>query len=159
MYVLFRNSSEKIAQSYSFQPKMVFKYGYFDLWGKICDKNFTYHRTKGPAVLEKAKTSARLICWVLDGCRYAKISEYGYYAKYREPSNKNYPSIIYFNGTKEWLDDYEKLHRDRNRPAIEYANGDKEWFRHGKRHRENGPAVIYGKKKYWFKYGRFEKES
>ena len=48
-------------------------------------------------------------------------------------------------------------HRDRDLPAIEYANGDKEWWFYGKRHRDNGPAVIIGDKQYWFKYGEFIK--
>ena len=42
-------------------------------------------------------------------------------------------------------------------PSIIYPNGDKEWWFMGKRHRENGPAVIYGNKHYYFEYGNFIK--
>ena len=48
------------------------------------------------------------------------------------------------------------LHRSKF-PAIEYANGDKEWWYNGKRHRLDGPAVIYGDKKFWFENGEFIK--
>ncbi|RTK96137.1 MAG: hypothetical protein EKK64_04870 [Neisseriaceae bacterium] len=69
------------------------------------------------------------------------------------------PSVIYRNGTKEWYfkDDvkFYMLHRENGLPAIEYSNGDKEWWRFGQRHRENGPAVIYGKKQYWYSNGVF----
>ncbi|MEI8270735.1 MAG: hypothetical protein WCG45_05170 [bacterium] len=70
------------------------------------------------------------------------------------------PSIIYKNGTKEWYfkDDvkFYMLHRENGLPAIEYSNGDKEWWRFGKRHRANGPAVIYNNKEYWYDYGDFK---
>jgi hypothetical protein len=33
-------------------------------------------------------------------------------------------------------------------PAVEYANGDKEWWRRGRRHRDDGPAIIYEEKEY-----------
>ena len=64
--------------------------------------------------------------------------------------------IIQENGTKEFIDDYGKLHRSKNLPAIEYSNGDKEWWVKGRRHRENGPAVIIGDKQFWFEDGKFK---
>lgn len=70
----------------------------------------------------------------------------------------------YLNGTKEWYFDLYGgspedfiLHQVGDKPAIIYSNGDKEWWCHGARHRENGPAVIYGNKQYWFDFGRFVK--
>ena len=44
-------------------------------------------------------------------------------------------------GHKEWY-----LHGKRHRedgPAIEYTHGRKGWFLNGKRHREDGPAIEY----------------
>ena len=62
------------------------------------------------------------------------------------------PAAIY-NKRKDW---FQYGIRDEF-PAIEYANGDKEYWILGKRHRENGPAVIYGKKQYWYTHGEFIK--
>jgi hypothetical protein len=66
------------------------------------------------------------------------------------------PSVVYKNGTKEWHVD-DMLHRDNDLPAVEYSNGDKEWWYFGRRHRMNGPAVIYGNKKHWYGNGVFIK--
>ena len=53
------------------------------------------------------------------------------------------------NGTKKWC-----LHGKRHRedgPAVEYADGTKHWWFHGKRHREDGPAIEWadGTKQWW----------
>ena len=61
------------------------------------------------------------------------------------------------NGTREFIDVLGRLHRDNDLPAVEYPNGDREWWDFGKRHRFDNPAVIYGNKKFWFKYGEFVK--
>jgi hypothetical protein len=97
--------------------------------------------------------------------------EFWYYGnKYEDKSTfflrKNHnsfaPLIVYKNGTKEWwqnlvsLSNHGHLHR-KGKPAVEYANGDYEWWVYGKRHRENGPAVVYGDKQYWFINGEFTK--
>ena len=34
------------------------------------------------------------------------------------------------------------LHRDEDLPAVIFARGDLEYYKYGKRHRNNGPAVI-----------------
>jgi len=52
-------------------------------------------------------------------------------------------------GNKQWC-----LHGKRHRedgPAIEKANGDKEWYLNGKPHREDGPAIerANGAKQWW----------
>ncbi|RTK95487.1 MAG: hypothetical protein EKK64_06610 [Neisseriaceae bacterium] len=60
------------------------------------------------------------------------------------------------NGTREFIDLFGKLNRE-DLPAVEYANGDKEFWLDGKRHRSDGPAVIYGNKQYWFINGVFIK--
>ena len=60
------------------------------------------------------------------------------------------------NGTREFYA-FGVLNREDNLPAIEYSNGDKEWWIDGKRHRLDGPAVIYGNKQFWFEYGEFIK--
>ncbi|RTK96778.1 MAG: hypothetical protein EKK64_03055 [Neisseriaceae bacterium] len=67
----------------------------------------------------------------------------------------DHPSVVYFDGTKEWHQN-GLLHRH-FRPAVEYKNGDQEWWRFGKRHRTNGPAVVIGEKQYWFENGEFIK--
>ena len=62
----------------------------------------------------------------------------------------------YENGTKEYYDTQNRLHKE-DGPAVFYSNGDEEWWHWGIRHRANGPAVIYGNKQYWFMNGRFKK--
>ena len=64
--------------------------------------------------------------------------------------------ILEENGTKAFIDFHGNLHKDLL-PAVEYSNGDQEWWRWGKRHRENGPAVIIGNKQFWFEDGEFIK--
>ncbi|MEI8270102.1 MAG: hypothetical protein WCG45_01920 [bacterium] len=81
------------------------------------------------------------------------------------------PTVTYGDGTQEWyrqdnltkrvypngtIEHYSKdcLHNYPH-PAIEYANGDKEWWYFGTRHRDILPAVIHGKKKYWYTAGIF----
>ncbi|RTK96136.1 MAG: hypothetical protein EKK64_04865 [Neisseriaceae bacterium] len=69
--------------------------------------------------------------------------------------------VVWENGTREHrmmprIDFCANLHRTTG-PAVEYANGDVEYWIHGKRHNENGPAVIYGDKKYWYINGEFVK--
>lgn len=39
-------------------------------------------------------------------------------------------------------DFFDKLHSYDDRPAIIYPNGRREWYRHGRLHREEGPAVV-----------------
>jgi hypothetical protein len=68
-------------------------------------------------------------------------------------SIRNFPSIFYSNGTKEWHV-FGVLHR-LDGPAVVYPNGDCEYWELGCRHRLDGPAVIYGNKQYWFEKGRF----
>ena len=61
------------------------------------------------------------------------------------------------NGDRFWFS-RGILNRNDDFPAIERSNGDKEWWFLGKRHRTDGPAVVYKKKKYWFEFGNFKKE-
>ncbi|RTK95511.1 MAG: hypothetical protein EKK64_06730 [Neisseriaceae bacterium] len=70
-------------------------------------------------------------------------------------------TIFYSNETQEWyckgtnnyIGSYTTLHRGNDLPAIVYANGDKEWWIFGKRHRLDGPAVVYGNKQYFYENG------
>ncbi|RTK95553.1 MAG: hypothetical protein EKK64_06940 [Neisseriaceae bacterium] len=95
---------------------------------------------------------------------YKKYKHFLYLFKYSPKS----PLIIWDNGTKEWHNielvrkrdkrnsvnlTYHRLEEDG--PAVIYSNGDKEWWFNGKRHRNDGPAVTYGNKEYWFHYGEF----
>lgn len=80
-------------------------------------------------------------------------------------------------GTEEWYDDHEQLHRandkpaqtdsqggkawfrhgqlhrDGDKPAIEAANGDRAWYQNDVLHRDRGPAIVYADKskepEYW----------
>ena len=114
-----------------------------------------YHRKKGPAIEWKNGEK----WWFKHGKRHRENSlpaiensngEKEYYF-----NGQQY--ILQENGTKEFINSYTlELHR-KNLPAVEYPNGDKEWWLFGKRHREYGPAVIYGNKQFWFEHGKFIK--
>lgn len=118
------------------------------------------HRLKGPAL----KFFNNEEEWYIESERYFKITT-DFSQETRTNSIKNLqifhsfqgePAIEYKNGTKEWY--YNGfLHREDDLPAIEYANGDKEWWQFGKHHRNKGPAIIYGKKQYWYIHGQFIK--
>lgn len=93
----------------------------------------------------------------VDGISYYKLEDILVLDIFED--NSIHPHLIFPNGTKTWSywGSFERLHRTNDLPAIEYANGDKEWWKFGKRHRINGPAVIYGNKQYWFLQGEFIK--
>ena len=62
------------------------------------------------------------------------------------------------DGNKEWL-----LHGKRHRedgPAVEWADGTKKWLLHGKYHREDGPALekAHSEYKAWFFHGKRHRE-
>ena len=50
--------------------------------------------------------------------------------------------VTYPNGTKEWYNSYDELHRE-DGPAAIWYEGTKQWFRDGLLHRQDGPAIIY----------------
>ena len=54
-----------------------------------------------------------------------------------------------------WYDDIGALHRV-DGPAFIHANGDRSWYRHGKRHREDGPAIewLSENREVWYKDGK-----
>lgn len=52
------------------------------------------------------------------------------------------PAIIKDNGKTTYYAVHGKYHREGGLPAICVANGRQEWYVDGKRHRENGPALI-----------------
>ena len=143
------------------------------IWGFLGNSGFCVHRQKNPSI-EYFNGDKKWCCWgnlhrrnhlpaieLVNGQReWWKNGK-----RYRE---KDLPSVEYANGTKEWycqgnflsrsiMDVSSKLGRLNDLPAVEYPNGDKEWWHNGKRHRDNGPAVIYGNKQYWFKHGEFIK--
>ena len=49
--------------------------------------------------------------------------------------------------------DFKHQYHRLDGPAIELANRDKEWFVNGLRHREDEPAVEWGKSKEWYYKG------
>ena len=59
--------------------------------------------------------------------------------------------VIYYDGTKCWINKNGKFHRDNDKPAQIYKSGTKYWFKNGKFHRDNDkPALIYSDgSKYW----------
>ena len=80
---------------------------------------------------------------------YKEISEEDY-RKLQDTSGAYL--VISSNGSKSWY-----LHGKRHRedgPAIEWANGDKYWYFNGLRHREDGPAIEWldGTKE-WYLHG------
>ena len=46
------------------------------------------------------------------------------------------------DGSRFWMDDNDRAHRDGG-PAREYIEGICVWYQHGRRHREDGPAIIF----------------
>jgi hypothetical protein len=64
---------------------------------------------------------------------------------------------ILSNGTKKWY-----LHGKRHRedgPAIEYPNGTKQWYLHDQLHRVGGPAIEYDDgDKEWYQHGKLHRE-
>ncbi len=62
------------------------------------------------------------------------------------------------NGNEEWFLN-EKRHRE-DGPAIIYPSGSKYWFKHGELHRENGPSIEYANgDKEWYKNGECHREN
>jgi hypothetical protein len=53
----------------------------------------------------------------------------------------------------EWHWFNDSLHRE-DGPAVMYANGDFAWYKHGKRHRLDGPAMYYNKCASWCVEGK-----
>jgi hypothetical protein len=53
------------------------------------------------------------------------------------------------DGTQEWWR-AGKRHRD-DGPAVVHPDGMQEWWRGGRRHRDDGPAVVFadGRQEYW----------
>ena len=109
-------------------------------------KDSLYHRKKGPAV-----NNQHSLFYFIEGKQYFFNGDYFFAVL-----NDEFPTVVYPNGTKEWLDSKGFASR-KTEPSIEYSNGDKEWWLNGERHRDDGPAVIHGKKKYWFENGIFIK--
>jgi hypothetical protein len=75
----------------------------------------------------------------------------------------NYNKVVFdITEDKIWTDDDGLLHRD-NGPAIQMKNGKQEWFKHGKRHRLDGPAIIYknydnDNNKWWIEDQEYSKD-
>ena len=88
--------------------------------------------------------------------------------KIKVKREKNYTEISYLDGrslkiwddgTKVWLKN-GKRHQD-NGPAVIFPNGSKEWRKNGLLHREDGPAIIYssyGTKYYYLNGKELQKE-
>ncbi|RTK95497.1 MAG: hypothetical protein EKK64_06660 [Neisseriaceae bacterium] len=128
-------------------------------WGFIKGKfQFQLHRKKGPALIEEDIRGV-FVEWYINGVEYFRREDYLVLSNFRSDC----PEIIWDNGTKEWRKKqiitpcFGFLHRHIE-PAIIYSNGDVEYWVNGERHRENGPAVIYGNKQYFFEYGNFIKK-
>ena len=62
-------------------------------------------------------------------------------AKQAQKIEKDVPTRVLEDGTKEWRNEAGELHRE-NGPAIEYEDGSKEYYQKGLLHREDGPARV-----------------
>ena len=61
------------------------------------------------------------------------------------------------DGTKQWYNDYDQLHR-LDGPAVEYVNGEKYWFVNGLKHRLDGPAYEGSNgDKTWYVHGELHR--
>lgn len=59
------------------------------------------------------------------------------------------------HGNKRWYNENGQLHRGGDLPASVCASGNKQWFKNGKRHRANGPAIVWiNGAESWFKNGK-----
>ncbi len=63
-------------------------------------------------------------------------------------SNTRYGVTYYLDG---------RYHRDGDLPAISCVDGYQAWWRNGKRHRDNGPAIINDGNEMWFKDGNYHR--
>jgi len=68
-----------------------------------------------------------------------------------EDIEENQFKLIDSLGSKGWHDEEGQLHRDNDKPAMISAAGVKYWFRHGLKHRDKGPAILFptGEEFYW----------
>ena len=72
-------------------------------------------------------------------------------------SYKTYEVHVYDNGDKRWYLN-GKRHRE-DGPAILHQNGTKCWYLNGKPHREDGPAILHQNgDKYWYLNGKLHRE-
>jgi hypothetical protein len=73
-------------------------------------------------------------------------------------SYKEYSIRIHDNGTREYRNKQNQLHRE-DGPACEWADGRKYWYINGQLHREDGPAYEYANgDKYWFINNQLHRE-
>ena len=94
----------------------------------------------------------------------AIVREYGtgeFYLKGQHVTRREVlPAVVRNNGTKEWHNEQGQLHREHG-PAFTHPDGTEAWYRHGDRHRDNGPAVIDGitKEQKWYCEGKLHREN
>jgi hypothetical protein len=63
------------------------------------------------------------------------------------------------DGTKHWVDSGGKKHRD-DGPAVIRADGYKLWYQHGKLHRDDGPAIIARSgRKEWYQHDNIHRDN
>jgi hypothetical protein len=74
-----------------------------------------------------------------------------------EYNNSKIEHDISSNGDQVWYRG-GKRHRD-DGPAVIHASGTQSWYRNGKRHRDDGPAVIYANgDQIWYREGKLNHE-
>ncbi len=49
---------------------------------------------------------------------------------------------VWPNGTIEFFDEHGRLHNEADMPACVALDGSRAWFKHGKCHRDEGPAFM-----------------
>lgn len=125
------------------------------------------HREDGPAV-EGANKSINLEWkeWWIDGKRHRVDGPAVEYSDDKSSVYSDGKTAEYSMGRKEWWLNGE-CHRE-GYPAVIYTNGSEKWLRHGKLHRDDGPAKttpfrenvpsgFWGQKK-WFIDGKLHRE-
>ena len=59
---------------------------------------------------------------------------------------------------EEHRDEEGRRHRE-DGPAVVWDDGTEVWYRHGQWHREDGPAVVYSDgSEYWYRHGQRHRE-
>ena len=79
-------------------------------------------------------------------------------AKQAQRLEKDLPTRVLEDGTKEWRNEAGELHREKG-PAIEYADEGYQYYRNGQLHREDGPAeYLAGNRQAYYRDGLLHRE-
>jgi hypothetical protein len=139
----------KIKEPDQFRARLFWEWEWDGVGEFKLEKHFRCHVTKTPeAVLKTALRLAKRLPLALE------------YGKFLDSEFKNMPSvrarsknwegcITWKNGRQDWWKN-GKRHRE-DGPAVVFPDGTQEWWKNGELHREDGPAIIYsdGLEEWW----------